>query len=113
MVEDIREAGKGRVPGLAQAFAGMVGQVQGQGAIGAEEAQKIDQEPGRLTGGGGEQGGQFGGGKDQGWLLTEPDGVVARPRRHAEGRVFGVQGVELTEGVQEAISPGSPCQLGE
>ena len=100
VVEDVEEANQGRIVRVAQAVARVLGQVDGQGTVGAEHAQEVDADAWRPAVLGGVEVGQGGRREGQGgllpkcgsahrwgaWLVPSACGRGRRIRWHATGR---------------------------
>src|SRR5579883_2872911 len=101
MVKDVDEAGKGLVIGIADAVAGVLGEVHRQRAVGPEDPEEIAGEAWRPAVVARLVGGERRRREDQLGNLPEADHVVGKARRLAEPRTALVQRVETTQRLEE------------
>ena len=96
MLERIDEISNPRVAAVRSALERVFGQVQGQRAVGPEDAEAVLLQPRRAILGAPERC-DIGRREDQVRRLREPDGIVARAPRLAESRPVGMQLLEQTQ----------------
>ncbi len=113
VIEEVQKAGEGGIRGVPQPVPDEFGEMQGQRAVGSQQAHEIDQQTGGAACGRTLQGRQLRRCEAHGWLLAQAHRVVCRTRRGADARAIRLQGVEPAQGLAEPEAPGFAGQIRE
>ena len=103
-MEDVEEAAERRIAGVAQPLARVLGEVQRQRPVRAEQAEEPHLQPRRRRPSRGSNDGQRRRRERQDRVLAEAHRLVDRPQRLAPARLVGVQALEPAQRLVEVVA---------